>query len=142
MTDRVATAAVDISASPDQVWSAITDPAKVKRYFFGSTVESDFRPGSSITWRGEYAGKRFEDKGEVIEAVPHERLRVTHFSPLSGEPDRPENYHELVFSLDQSGPVTHVTFTQDNNASVNEAQEATENWHAMLQGLKELVERG
>ena len=142
MTDHVATAAVDISASPDQVWSAITDPAKVKRYFFGSIVESDFRPGSSITWHGEYDGKKFEDKGEVIEAVPHERLRVTHFSPLSGEPDRPENYHELLFSLDHSGPVTHVTFTQDNNASVDEAQEASENWHAMLQGLKELVERG
>jgi uncharacterized protein YndB with AHSA1/START domain len=142
MTDRVATAAVDISASPDQVWSAITDPAKVKRYFFGSTVESDFRPGSSITWRGEYAGKKFEDKGEVIEAVPHERLRVTHFSSLSGEPDRPENYHELLFSLDHSGLVTHVTLTQDNNASVAEAREASENWRAMLRGLKELVERG
>ena len=142
MTDHVATAAVNISASPDQVWSAITDPAKVKRYFFGSTVESDFRPGSSITWRGEYNGKPFEDKGEVIEAVPQERLRVTHFSPLAGQSDRPENYHELVFRLDRTGPSTHVTFTQDNNASAAEADEAADNWHAMLRGLKELVERG
>lgn len=142
MTDHVATAQVDISASPDQVWSAITDPAKVKRYFFGSTVESDFRPGSSITWRGEYDGRPFEDKGEVVEAVPHERLRVTHFSPLAGEPDRPENYHELVFELDHTGPVTHVTFTQDNNASAAEADEAAGTWRAMLRGLKEFVERG
>jgi uncharacterized protein YndB with AHSA1/START domain len=142
MTDHVATAEVDISASPDQVWRAITDPAKVKRYFFGSTVESDFRPGSRITWRGEYDGKPFEDKGEVIEAVPHERLRVTHFSSLRGGPDRPENYHELVFNLDHAGPVTHVTFTQDNNASADEAERASESWDAMLNGLKELVERG
>ena len=142
MTDHIATAQVDISASPDQVWNAITDPAKVKRYFFGSTVESDFRPGSSITWRGEYNGKPFEDRGEVIEAVPHERLRVTHFSPLSGEPDRPENYHELVFALSPSGPTTHVTFTQDNNASAGDAEEASDNWRTMLHGLKELVERG
>lgn len=142
MTDHVATAQVDISASPDQVWNAITDPAKVKRYFFGSTVESDFRPGSSITWRGEYNGKPFEDRGEVIEAVPHELLRVTHFSPLSGEPDRPENYHELVFALSPSGPATHVTFTQDNNASADDAEEASDNWRTMLHGLKELVERG
>ena len=142
MTDHVATAEVSISASPDQVWSAITDPAKVKRYFFGSTVESDFRPGSSIIWRGEYDGRPFEDRGEVIEAVPNRRLRVTHFSPLTGEPDRPENYHELVFTLAHAGPTTHVTFTQDNNASAVDADEATENWHAMLGGLKELVERG
>lgn len=142
MTDHVATAEVDISASPDQVWSAITDPAKVKRYFFGSTVESDFRPGSKITWRGEYEGKPFEDRGEVIEAVPHERLRVTHFSPLAGQPDRPENYHELVFRLRHAGPATHVTFTQDNNASAAEADAAADSWHTMLRGLKELVERG
>ena len=63
MTDHVAMTAVNISASPDQVWSAITDPAKVRRYFFGSTVESVFRPGSSIVWRGEYDGRPFEDKG-------------------------------------------------------------------------------
>lgn len=142
MTDHVATAEVDISASPDQVWSAITDPAKVRHYFFGATVESDFCPGSTIIWRGEYDGKPFEDNGEVIEAVPHKRLRVTHFSPTSGEPDRPENYHELVFSLDHVGPRTHVTFTQDNNATAAEADEATENWDAMQHGLKELVERG
>lgn len=142
MTDHVATADVHISASPDQVWSAITNPAQVKRYFFGSTVESDFRPGSRITWRGEYDGKTFEDKGEIIEAVPHERLRFTHFSPLTGEADRPENYHELVFDLHHVGPVTHVRFTQDNNASVAEAEEASENWDTMLRGLKELVERG
>ncbi len=142
MTDHVATAEVDISASPDQVWSAIIDPAKVKRYFFGSTVESDFRPGSKITWRGEYEGKPFEDRDEVIEAVPHERLRVTHFSPLAGQPDRPENYHELVFRLCHAGPATHVTFTQDNNASAAEADAAADSWHTMLRGLKELVERG
>jgi uncharacterized protein YndB with AHSA1/START domain len=142
MTDHIATASVNISASPDQVWSAITDPDKVKRYFFGSTVESDFRPGSSITWRGEYNGRQFEDTGEVIEAVPHERLRVTHFSPLAGLPDRPENYHELVFRLDRTGLSTHVTFTQDNNASLSEAEVASDNWYAMLRGLKELVERG
>ena len=98
--------------------------------------------GSRITWRGEYDGKPFEDEGEVIEAVPHERLRVTHFSSLTGEPDRPENYHELVFKLDHAGAVTHVTFTQDNNASADEAEHASESWDAMLHGLKELVERG
>jgi hypothetical protein len=35
-----------------------------------------------------------------------------------------------------------VTFTQDNNASLSEAEVASDNWYAMLRGLKELVERG
>jgi uncharacterized protein YndB with AHSA1/START domain len=142
MTDNVATAEVDISASPDRVWSALTDPRKIERYFFGSTVESNWQPGSPVTWRGEYEGKPFEDKGEVIEAVPHRRLAMTHFSPMSGAEDRPENYHQLAFELDHVGTVTHVKFTQDNNVSAEDAQEAAQNWSTMLHGLKELVERG
>jgi hypothetical protein len=74
--------------------------------------------------------------------VPHRRLAMTHFSPLSGADDRPENYHQLSFELDHVGPVTHVTFTQDNNLSDEAAREAAENWTTMLGGLKELVERG
>jgi len=142
MTDHVVTAEVDISAAPDQVWAALTDPAKLKRYFFGSTVESDWQPGSPISWRGEYEGKPFEDKGEVIDAVPYRQLAMTHFSPLSGEADRPENYHHLKFELDRVGAVTHVTFTQDNNPSEQAAEHASDNWQTMLHGLKELVERG
>ncbi|MFL6091040.1 MAG: SRPBCC domain-containing protein [Aeromicrobium sp.] len=142
MTDHVATAEVDISASPDQVWSALTDPNKLKRYFFGSTVESDWKPGSPVTWRGEYNGKAFEDRGEVVEAAPHRRLAMTHFSPTTGADDRPENYHQLAFELDRKGSSTHVRFTQDNNVSESEAHEAEENWRTMLHGLKELVERG
>jgi uncharacterized protein YndB with AHSA1/START domain len=142
MTDHVATAEVDISASPDQVWSALTDPDKVQRYFFGSTVESSWDAGSPVIWRGEYEGRPFEDKGEVIESEPPRRLAMTHFSPLSGAEDRPENYHHLAFELSHVGPVTHVRFTQDNNVSEQDAQHAAENWHTMLHGLKELVERG
>ena len=26
---------------------------------------------------------------------------MTHFSPLSGEPDAPENYHTLVYELEE-----------------------------------------
>src|SRR5689334_9363730 len=86
MTGKIATAAVDIAAAPQRVWKALTDPDEIETYMFGSRVETDWQPGSPIVWRGEYEGRRFEDKGKVLEVEPAQRLTVTHFSPLSGQP--------------------------------------------------------
>jgi len=142
MTGHVATAEVDISASPAQVWHALTDPDLIEKYMFGSHVESTWNPGDPITWTGEYDGKPYEDKGEVLAVEPEHRLEVTHFSPLTGQDDVPENYHRLVYELDDRGDTVHLTLSQDNNGSEDEASHSAENWQSMLTGLKELVERG
>ena len=89
MAGIVATAETDVIASPARVWSALTDPAQIKRYMFGSEVETDWKPGSTIVWKGEYQGRAYQDKGQVVEVEPGRRLVVTHFSPLSGQDDVP-----------------------------------------------------
>jgi hypothetical protein len=38
----------------------------VGRLFWGSTVESDFKAGSPIVWKGAWEGKVFEDKGTIL----------------------------------------------------------------------------
>lgn len=140
MADHVATAETDISASPARVWAALTDPEQIKRYMFGSQVETDWRPGSPIVWKGTYEGKEYEDKGEILEIEPERRMKVTHFSPLSGQPDRPENYHTLTYDLQERGGATHVRLSQDNNASEEEAEHSEGMWKMLLDGLKETVE--
>jgi uncharacterized protein YndB with AHSA1/START domain len=142
VSDHVATAETEISASPAQVWVALTDPQLIKKYMFGSQVETDWQRGSSIVWRGDYEGKAYEDKGEILEIEPARRLKVTHFSPLSGQEDLPENYHTLLYELKKSGDSTHVSLSQDKNASAEEAERAKGNWEMMLAGLKKVVEDG
>jgi uncharacterized protein YndB with AHSA1/START domain len=141
MSGQTITAEVEISASPQQVWSALTDPELIRQYFFGSTVETSWEPGTPITWSGEYDGTSYQDKGEVIDVVPGQRLVVTHFSPMAGQDDVPENYHRLTYSLEKEGDATRLTLEQDNTPeeSVDDFQS---NWDTMLGNLKELVERG
>ena len=109
---------------------------------FGSQVVTDWRPGSSIVWKGEYEGEKYEDKGEILEFEPERRLKVTHFSPLSGQEDAPENYHTLLYELEGSGTTTRVALSQDNNPDEEAAEHSRANWEKMLSGLKHVVEAG
>lgn len=95
MADFVATAEAEISASPAQVWTALTDPER--------------------------------------------RLKVTHFSPMSGQEDVPDNYHTLTYVLEDRGVTTHISLS---HASEEQAEQFKANWQAMLDTLKEIVECG
>jgi uncharacterized protein YndB with AHSA1/START domain len=139
-TNFVATATTTIYAPADRVWDAITDPAQIKEFMFGSTVKTDWAVGSSITYSGEWEGKPFEDKGIVVDVQPGRVLSTTHFSPLSGKEDSPENYHTVTYTLDPHGDSTIVTLTQDNNESDEDAKHSADNWTLMLAGLKKVVE--
>ena len=113
MADHVATAKAEIDAPEEKVWDALTDPDQIKEYMFGSSVSTDWRPGSPIVWKGEYQGKTYEDKGEIIEIERPRLLKLTHFSPSSGLDDRPENYHTLVYELEEREGKTHLSLSQD-----------------------------
>ena len=141
MRGYVAVAEIQVDASPARVWSALTDPAEIEQYMFGSEVVTDWEPGSRIVWKGEYEGKSYEDRGEILEAEPERRLVLTHFSPLGGEEDAEENYHTLTYELDEVDGQTRVTLTQDNNTSPDAAEHSRANWEKMLAGLKAVVER-
>jgi uncharacterized protein YndB with AHSA1/START domain len=141
MSGHVATAECEIDAPPDKVWRALTDPELIKKYMFGSEVKTDWQPGSPITWKGEFEGREYEDKGEIISVDPGRRLEVTHFSPLTGQEDRPENYHRVRYELLQTTGGTSVRLTQDNSSSAEEAEHSAANWQMMLDGLKNVVEQ-
>jgi uncharacterized protein YndB with AHSA1/START domain len=135
-----ATTSVVIKAPAARVWEALTDPEMIQQYMFGAEVTSDWKAGSPITYRGEWNGKPFEDKGHILAAEPGRRLVTTHWSPLSGTPDSPENYHTVRYELSENDGETELILTQDNNASEEEKQESEKNWTAMLVGLKRLLE--
>jgi len=142
MTGYVATAMTEISASPKHVWDVLTDPEQIRKFMFGADVQTDWQPGSPITWTGEYEGKAYEDKGEILEVEPGRLLKVTHYSPLGGQPDTPENYHTLTYELTDLGETTRLSLSQDNNASEEEAEHSRGMWEMHVNGVKEAAEQG
>jgi uncharacterized protein YndB with AHSA1/START domain len=136
----IAGATTTIEAPRERVWQALVDPAAIKQYMFGADVASDWRVGGSIVWKGEWKGKDYEDKGEILRFEPGQRLEYSHWSPLSGEPDEPANYHTVTIELTGEGDRTRVILAQDNNANENARAHSEQNWAAMLGGLKKYVE--
>ena len=136
----VARASITIDAPRAQVWSALVNPEAIKQYMFGTNVVSDWREGSPIVWKGEWQGKSYEDKGVILELKPERTIQYTHFSPLSGLPDTPENYHTVTIDLSGEGNQTRVSLAQDNNPTEQARDHSQKNWEMMLAALKKFLE--
>jgi uncharacterized protein YndB with AHSA1/START domain len=109
---------------------------------FGTDVVTDWSVGGPIRWRGVWEGKPYEDRGVILELEPGRRLVMTHFSPLSGQEDVPENYHTLTWALEDEGASTRLTLAQDNNATLEQAQHSQEMWDSLVKAVKTLAEAG
>ena len=136
----MATATVTIGSDASKVWKSLTTPEAIKKWMFGADVESEWQIGSPIIWSGEFNGKKYKDKGEILRFEPRLALSFSHFSPLSGEPDIPENYHTVDIRLSEKERTTTVSLDQDNNANEESRAESEKNWKAVLDDLKKQVE--
>ena len=129
-----------INAPASKVWDALTKPELIKQYLFDTEVITDWKVGNPIIHKGEWEGKAFEDKGKILKFDPERTVVSTHWSPLSGMPDVPENYHTVTYQLSEKEGKTEITITQDKNATQEEADHSTKNWNTVLDGMKKMLE--
>jgi uncharacterized protein YndB with AHSA1/START domain len=142
-----------MAATQAQGWAALATPKIIKSYFFGAAVVTDWKPGSPITRTGDYKGKPFQDKGLIKSVEVNRRLSMTHWSPLSGLPDVPENDHTendhtendhtendhtVTCDLAADGNGTKVTLPQ-SNVTWATAEQAKKCWGPVLAGIKAAV---
>ncbi len=137
----IARASVTVNAPSAKVWDALVNPQAIKQYMFGTNIVTDWQEGSPILWKGEWQGKPYKDKGVILQFKPGRTIQYSHFSPLSGVPDRPENYHTVTIELSPEGKQTRVSLSQDNNATEEERAHSEKNWEMMLAALKKYLEQ-
>ena len=141
MDDIRTSASVAITAPIERVWEAITTPSTIKQWFFGVDTETDWKPGSPIVHRGEWQGKPYEDKGEIVRVEPPTTLVHTHWSPMSGKPDSREHHQEVTWSLAATAGGTELTVYERNLPSEEAKTLSDQSWATVLGNLKELLER-
>ena len=142
MKDRSVSVTVTIQAPAESVWQALVDPELIKVYMGGAEVVTDWHPGSTIFWQGYWQGKPYRDQGQIIDFAQARRLKYTHYSPSTGLPDVPENYHILTYSLFELGSSTDLVLLNENITTEAEQKHLEWSWKVMLEEIKRLVEQG
>ena len=139
---------ISINAPVSKVWDALVNPEKTKQYMFGCEAISDWKPGSSLLWKGSYEGKEMVFvKGNVVNIQPNKLLKFTVIDPNASYPDIPENYLNVTYELKEQNAVTTLKVTQDgfeNAAEGEKRYKETYNdgqgWNPILVQIKNLVE--
>jgi uncharacterized protein YndB with AHSA1/START domain len=123
-----------------KVWQGLTDPAMVKQYFFGTDLQSSWRVGEPIIFSGEWDGKRYEDKGTILEIEPGKFLKYNYWSSMGGTEDKPENYANITYTLTENNGETTLSITQDNVKDQEAKEHSEQNWQGIFAGLRKLIE--
>ena len=128
-----------INANASKVWSILTDPANIEKWL-GTKTNSDWKPGSEITFSFDWEGKTYTDRGKIIQFVNEKIFSYTYWSVFSGLPDKPENYSRIKFELFPADEVTLLKLTHDNFAIETMYKHSNKNWEETLNEIKKLSE--
>ena len=139
--ELVVSKSIIITASPSEVWDALTQADKIKVYLFGTETITDWKVGSPIIFQGEYQGNEYKDKGNVIENKFKKLLKYNYWSGFSGVDDRLENYSIVTYILDLvDNNQTKLTWRQEGFATKEGQQHSENGLSGMLGQIKKLVE--
>jgi uncharacterized protein YndB with AHSA1/START domain len=138
--ELIATTSISIYASPSDVWKALIDPDIIKQYMHGTETQTTWQLHDTITFRGEWEGVPYVDKGKIVEIIPERVLGYTYWSPLSGTEDFEDNYSIITYHISPYDDETTLTVTQDNIDDDDKVIKAEENWMETLTRLKKILE--
>jgi uncharacterized protein YndB with AHSA1/START domain len=137
-----------IRTTPEKLWAALTDPQTIRKYWFGITAQSDWTPGSP--WSLKFEDGRVADTGEILEAVPGERLVIrwrNEFKPelkTAGYTRCTMQIETAEYYPDRGGKAVKLTITHEAEAAEGAAmiEAVSGGWPKVLSNLKSLLETG
>jgi uncharacterized protein YndB with AHSA1/START domain len=128
-----------IKTTPEKLWAALTKSEFSQRYWFGTELRSDFKPGSPFAL---VMGGKVTDTGEILEADRPRCLAYTFKHELDEEM-RKEGATKVVFTLEPHGDLVKLTLTHEGFAKDSRLLDGiSKGWPAILSNLKSLLESG
>ena len=134
------TTTIEIKSTPENVWDALINPVKVKKYFFDTNMEIDLKVGGNIFFRGLYEGTEYTDKGIITEVIENKVLEYNYRSSWDTTEDIIENYLPVRFEIENIGDATtKLTIIQTQN-TLEKKEHSNESRKVVLGGLKSVCE--
>ena len=128
-----------IETTPEKLWEALTSSEFTKRYWWDTSVVSDWKVGSpfALVMDGTTI-----NVGEVLEVDRPRRLSYT-FHHILSDAGRKERPSKVVFNLEPHGKLVKLTLTHEGFEQGSVTPEGvSEGWPAILSSLKSMLESG
>ncbi len=139
--DLTVSETIVVNATPEKAWKALTDPALIKKYLYGTNTQTDWKPGSDIVFEGEYNGQKYRDHGKILENETHRKISYSYWSGFSGLEDKPENYARVGYKLkDLDKGTCELTWSQSGFANEEGQKHSQSGMKEFLKSLKEVIE--
>ena len=133
-----------IRTTPEKLWEALTTPEFIREYWFGTTVESAWTPGSP--WSLKFADGTLADSGEILEAVPGQRLVIkwrNEWKPEFNAEGFATCTMEIEPVADVQVPAVKLSITHSiDRADSGFIGAVSGGWPRILSNLKSLLETG
>jgi len=132
--------AITINTTRERVWDTLTKPELVKRWQYGSKLETTWEIGSRIEFTTEWNGTIFRQWGTILEFNPMNSLKYDLFAPRPDLEDKPENYFIMEYLLTATADAVELKIIQHDNrpGAIQEEPQGAEN--PVLQMLKKTAE--
>jgi uncharacterized protein YndB with AHSA1/START domain len=131
---------ININASPDQIWAALTDPQQTRLFWHRALNHSTWQPGAPWTSESD-EGELYLD-GEILEAAPPQRM--VHTMRFLQDPvamAEPPSVVEINIDAVHGGTRLRLVNTNLGPAGLENVTGAG-GWEQILGALKVLVETG
>jgi uncharacterized protein YndB with AHSA1/START domain len=140
MNEGRAEVELNIDASPEQVWAALTDPQQTRLFWHHALNHSTWEPGARWTSESD-EGELYLD-GEIVEA--HRPRRMVHTMRFLQDPavaGEPPSLVEISIDAVDGGSRLRLVNTNLGPVSLENVTGAG-GWEHILGGLKVLLETG
>ena len=128
-----------IETTPEKLWEALTNREFTKRYWWDTSVVSDWKVGSPFAL---VLNGKTTDVGEILESDRPRRLCYT-FRHILSEAASKEKPSRVTFVLEQHGRLVKLTLTHEDFAEDSVIIDGiSKGWPAIMSSLKSLLESG
>ena len=129
-----------IRTTPAKLWEALLKPEFTRIYWFGVTMDSEWKKGS--TWKMVYPDGRVTDSGEIVDIEKEKRLVIKWRHELRPEL-KAEGDSQCTILIEQEQGAVKLTIQHEIDQAMSKLIEAVSGgWPKILSGLKSLLETG
>jgi uncharacterized protein YndB with AHSA1/START domain len=129
-----------IRTTAEKLWDALTKPEFVRRYWYNSWAECDWKVGSP--WKLMMPEGGVADAGDVLVSNPPNRLVIRWRNEFRPEL-KAEGFTRCTFELTQNAEMTELIVTHESDRDASKMIEAVSGgWPKILSSLKSLIETG